>query len=66
MRIQTHPDKLLKAGMSEEEMVKIKARSARVGQAHELLKDPIQKSAYDGEVREWKRKHGGVLPPEAE
>lgn len=42
MRIQTHPDRLLKPGMAESEKEKIKARSARVGQAHQLLKDPAQ------------------------
>ncbi|KAL9014229.1 MAG: hypothetical protein Q9173_001112 [Seirophora scorigena] len=64
MRIQTHPDRLLKPGMAESEKEKIKARSARVGQAHQLLKDPAQRHCYDAEIREWKRKHGGVLPPE--
>ncbi|KAI4119835.1 MAG: hypothetical protein LQ345_000302 [Seirophora villosa] len=50
--------------MAESEMEKIKERSARVGQAHQLLKDPAQRHCYDAEIREWKRKHGGVLPPE--
>ncbi|KAL8987067.1 MAG: hypothetical protein Q9177_003694 [Variospora cf. flavescens] len=64
MRIQTHPDRLLEPGMMDSEKEKINAKSARVGQAHELLKDPAQRHWYDDEIRKWKREHGGVLPPE--
>ncbi|KAL8644145.1 MAG: hypothetical protein Q9210_007401, partial [Variospora velana] len=60
----THPDRLLKPSMTDFEKEKIKAKSARVGQAHELLKDPAQRHWYDDEIRKWKREHGGVLPPE--
>ncbi|KAL8943780.1 MAG: hypothetical protein Q9211_000863 [Gyalolechia sp. 1 TL-2023] len=67
-RIQAHTDQLLKLGhnKTEEEVAKINARAGRVGQAAEVLKDPVQRAEYDMEVRNWKRKHGGVLPVEEE
>ncbi|KAL9029014.1 MAG: hypothetical protein Q9196_002692 [Gyalolechia fulgens] len=67
-RIQAHTDQLLKLGhnKTEKEVAKINARAGRVGQAAEVLKDPVQRAEYDMEVRNWKRKHGGVLPVEEE
>ncbi|KAL9005714.1 MAG: hypothetical protein Q9188_001527 [Gyalolechia gomerana] len=67
-RVQAHTDQVLKLGhnKTEEEVTKIKARAGRVGQAAEILKDPVQRAEYDIEVRNWKRKYGGVLPAEEE
>lgn len=48
MRIQTHPDRLLKPDLTEEEVEKVRARSARVGQAHDVLKDPDQVCPFHG------------------
>ncbi|KAI4258162.1 MAG: hypothetical protein LQ352_001319 [Teloschistes flavicans] len=66
MRIKFHPDRLWRDGMTEAEKAKISAKSARIGQATDLLEDPDQKQKYDIEIRAWKRMHGGRLPKEHE
>ena len=44
MRIKTHPDRLKKEGMSDEEKAKIDEAAAKVGQAADILSDPAQVS----------------------
>jgi preprotein translocase subunit Sec63 len=44
MRIKFHPDKLIKPGMSENEKTEINERAKRIGQAAEILMDPVQVS----------------------
>ena len=39
LRIQTHPDRLVKPGMSNEDICKITKRSMRVGEAADVLCD---------------------------
>lgn len=46
MRVKTHPDKLKKEGMSDEEKAKIDEDAAKVGQAADILSDPAQVSCY--------------------
>ena len=40
MRIASHPDKLKKSGMTEEELKAIDEQAAKVGQAAEILSNP--------------------------
>lgn len=42
MRIRFHPDKLWKDGMTEAEKATINAKSARIGQAADVLEDVDQ------------------------
>ena len=44
MRVKVHPDKLIKLGMPETEIGKINDTAARVGQAAEILLDPVKVS----------------------
>ncbi|KAI4260795.1 MAG: hypothetical protein L6R42_003887 [Xanthoria sp. 1 TBL-2021] len=68
MRVKTHPDQVRreKPNLTEEEMVKVTAVAAKVGEAADVLEDPSQKRDYDEMIRAWKRKHGGRLPKEDE
>ncbi|KAL8945788.1 MAG: hypothetical protein Q9222_007720 [Ikaeria aurantiellina] len=50
--------------MSDEERAKVTIIAARVGEAADILKDPVQKQEYDEEIRQWKRQHNGRLPKE--
>ncbi|MCJ1244312.1 hypothetical protein MMC30_001510, partial [Trapelia coarctata] len=52
MRIKVHPDKLIKPGMPETEIGKINDAAARVGQAAEILLDPVKRAAHDEELRD--------------
>ncbi|KAL8732223.1 MAG: hypothetical protein Q9181_004039 [Wetmoreana brouardii] len=65
-RVACHPDKHIREGMTEEEKAKINAKSARIGQAADVLENAEKKQEYDKDVREWKREHGGILPKEPE
>lgn len=47
MRVQTHPDKAKRSGMSASELKRIDEKAAWVGQAADVLQDPDQKRAYD-------------------
>lgn len=47
MRVQVHPDKAKRPGMSESEIEKINEKAALVGQAADVLGDAKQKSQYD-------------------
>ncbi|KAL8964407.1 MAG: hypothetical protein Q9183_004471 [Haloplaca sp. 2 TL-2023] len=64
LRIQTHPDRLVKAGMSDEDIRKLTMRSMRVGEAADVLCDEDKKEEYDDKIWQWKQEHGGVLPKE--
>ena len=46
-RVEVHPDKLKRPGMSESEMDEIDAQAAWVGQASDVLLNPEQKLKYD-------------------
>ena len=46
-RVEVHPDKLKRPGMSESEMDEIDAEASRVGQASDVLLNPEQKLKYD-------------------
>ncbi|KAF6219842.1 hypothetical protein HO133_003667 [Letharia lupina] len=46
-RVEVHPDKLKKEGMSDSERVKIDAAAAMVGHAADVLQNPEQKLRYD-------------------
>ena len=46
-RVEVHPDKLKKPGMSTSELAKIDDAAAKVGQAADVLQDPKQKLEYD-------------------
>ena len=46
-RVEVHPDKLKKEGMSESERAKIDEAAAKVGQAADVLQNPEQKREYD-------------------
>ena len=50
-RIEVHPDKCKKAGMSERELKDIDKKAARVGQAADVLTNPKLKADYDLEFR---------------
>ncbi|KAK4698001.1 hypothetical protein P7C71_g166, partial [Lecanoromycetidae sp. Uapishka_2] len=52
-RVLSHPDKLKKPGMSSKELREIDDFAAAVGQAADVLTDPVQKEAYD---RAWNRR----------
>ncbi|KAL8853356.1 MAG: hypothetical protein Q9221_001832 [Calogaya cf. arnoldii] len=66
MRVKTHPDQVKREHpeMTEEEMVKVTAIAAKVGEAADVLGNPSQKWDYDDMIRAWKRKDGGRLPRE--
>ena len=49
-RVEVHPDRLKKAGMSDVECTKIDALAAQVGEAADILSNPAQKEKYD---RKW-------------
>ncbi|KAL8872632.1 MAG: hypothetical protein Q9174_001772 [Haloplaca sp. 1 TL-2023] len=66
LRIQTHPDRLVKPGMSEKDISIITRRSMRVGEAADVLCDEDKKDEYDDEIWRWKKGHGGVLPKDPE
>ena len=46
-RVEVHPDKLKRPGMSESEIEEIDAEAARVGEASDVLLNPEQKLKYD-------------------
>lgn len=46
-RVEVHPDKLMKPGMSDSERDRIHEIAVMVGQAADLLQDPEQKLRYD-------------------
>ena len=46
-RVEVHPDKLKKPGMSTSELAKIDDAAAKVGQAADVLQNPKQKLEYD-------------------
>lgn len=46
-RVEVHPDRLKKAGMSDSERAEIDAAAAKVGQAADVLQNPEQKLNYD-------------------
>ena len=46
-RVEVHPDRLKRPGMSESEKDEIDAAAARVGQASDVLLNPEQKLKYD-------------------
>ncbi|KAL8916739.1 MAG: hypothetical protein Q9172_006157 [Xanthocarpia lactea] len=66
MRVKTHPDQVKRGNpnMTEEDMAKVTATAANVGEAADVLEDPRKKTEYDERIRVWKRKHGGRLPEE--
>ncbi|KAL8904016.1 MAG: hypothetical protein Q9171_007198 [Xanthocarpia ochracea] len=66
MRVKTHPDQVKRGNpnMTEEDMAKVTATAANVGEAADVLEDPRKKMEYDERIRVWKRKHGGRLPEE--
>ena len=49
-RIEVHPDKNKKAGMSDSERAKIDAAAAEVGCAADVLSNPEQKLVYDRQL----------------
>ena len=49
-RVEVHPDRLKRPGMSESEMDEIDAAAARVGQASDVLLNPEQKLKYDSKL----------------
>ena len=49
-RIEVHPDRLKKPGMSESEVAKIDKEAAEVGQAAEVLSNPTLRQEYDRSV----------------
>lgn len=49
-RVEVHPDKLKKSGMSDSERAKIDAAAAEVGQAADVLSNPEQKLEYDRQL----------------
>ena len=57
-RVEVHPDRLKKAGMSESECGEIDAAAAKVGQAAEILLNPEQKEKYD---RKWQAAQNGFV-----
>lgn len=46
-RVEVHPDRLKKVGMSDSERAKIDAAAAKIGQAADVLQNPEQKREYD-------------------
>ncbi|KAL8777434.1 MAG: hypothetical protein Q9213_007871 [Squamulea squamosa] len=66
MRVKTHPDQVKKEkpNMTEEELAKVTAISAKVNDAVDVLQDPREKALYDRRIRIWKEEHGGRLPKE--
>ena len=46
-RIEVHPDKTKKPGMSKQEQDRIDEIAAQVGLAADILMDPVQKEEYD-------------------
>ena len=46
-RVEVHPDKLKKPGMSASEIAKIDDEAAKVGQAADVLQNPKQRLEYD-------------------
>lgn len=49
-RVEVHPDKLKKPGMSDSERAKIDAAAAEVGQAADVLSNPEHKLEYDRQL----------------
>ncbi|KAL8647141.1 MAG: hypothetical protein Q9226_006558 [Calogaya cf. arnoldii] len=70
MRVKTHPDQVKRENpdLAEEEMLKVTAIAAKVGEAADVLGNPSQRQKwdYDDMIRAWKQKHGGRLPREDE
>ncbi|KAI4128037.1 MAG: hypothetical protein LQ338_002928 [Usnochroma carphineum] len=54
-RIEVHPDKLKKPGMTDLELGKIDETAMEIGYAADLLLDPEKRAKYDRERRERKR-----------
>ena len=50
-RVEVHPDKLKKEGMSDSECAEIDAAAAKVGQAADVLTNLEMKLKYDHEMR---------------
>ena len=55
-RIEVHPDKLKKPGMSDEELLKIDEIAKQVGWAADILLDERRKAKYDRELEGHLRK----------
>lgn len=49
-RVEVHPDKLKKPGMSDSEQAKIDGEAAKVGEAADVLQNPQQKWEYDRQL----------------
>ncbi|KAL8707973.1 MAG: hypothetical protein Q9225_007672 [Loekoesia sp. 1 TL-2023] len=50
-RVEVHPDKLKKSGMTDEELRKIDQTAKQVGWAADILLDPAKRAKYDMELR---------------
>lgn len=57
-RVEVHPDKLKKLGMSDSERAKIDVAAATVGQAADVLQDPEQKLGYDRKLQRQRAGNG--------
>ncbi|KAI4188804.1 MAG: hypothetical protein LQ348_003883 [Seirophora lacunosa] len=51
-RIEVHPDKVKKPGMTDEELRRIDEIAKEVGQAADILSDPIKRAKYDRELKQ--------------
>lgn len=59
-RIVTHPDKLMREGMSKAETDQIDEMAKLVGFAADIVSYPAKRQEYDEEVLYWKVKHGKI------
>ena len=56
-RIENHPDRYSGQNLFPQEVDKIIERSKLIGQAADVLCDPIARLKYDGELKSWRAKH---------
>lgn len=56
-RIETHPDKLKRDGLSEDEAYHIDEVAKIVGFAADIVLDPARRMEHDQELLEWRIRH---------
>ncbi len=57
-RIETHPDKRKKLGLSKEEEVMIDEEAKLVGMAADILLDPEKRQKHEEQMQAWKMRYG--------